>query len=377
MFGASVTLFTLLGFRVRADISWLFLALLVTWSLGEGVFPTYYPGLAPATYWWMGVLGALGLFASIVLHELSHSVVARAFGIPIRNITLFIFGGVAEMESEPPSPKAEFLMAMAGPAASAALAVVLFLLSWAGAVAGTPVPLVGTLRYLALINGILALFNLVPAFPLDGGRALRAALWYWRGDLIGATRMASNAGSLFGLALIVFGALSIVRGDFVGGLWWCLIGMFVRNAAASSYQQVITKRLLTGEPVSAFMTRDPVCVPPRVSLRQFIEEFVYGTHHEFFPVVDDGQAIGAVSTRLVKAVPRERWEETLVGQVMAPLGADSTVGPRTDAMDALALMNRTGNTRLVVVDRGRAVGILALKDMLKLLAIRMELEGEE
>ena len=178
MFGRGFRLFEILGFEVKIDASWLILAVLVTWSLAGGYFPQNYQGLAPASYLWMGVAGALGLFASIIFHELSHSLVARRYGMPIRGITLFIFGGVAEMEDEPPTAQAEFLMAVAGPIASGALALSFYIVGLLGEGIAAPVPVLAVAGWLAFVNTMLAVVNLVPAFPLDGGRMLRAALWY-------------------------------------------------------------------------------------------------------------------------------------------------------------------------------------------------------
>ncbi|MGE4014660.1 MAG: site-2 protease family protein, partial [Alphaproteobacteria bacterium] len=188
MFGRKLKVATLLGFAVYIDLSWLFLAALITWSLASSVFPVDYPGLALSTYWIMGAIGALGLFVSILSHELAHSVVARRFGIPIRGITLFIFGGVAEMEDEPPSAKSEFLMAAAGPLWSVVLAGLFYLAASLGS--GAPPAVHGTLSYLALMNALLAGFNILPAFPLDGGRVFRAGLWHLRKDFVSATRLA-------------------------------------------------------------------------------------------------------------------------------------------------------------------------------------------
>ena len=213
MFGRRLTLFELLGFKVQVDASWIFLAFLVVWTLAASVFPVRHEGLPTATYWWMGVVGAIGLFFSLIFHELSHSVVARRFGIPIRGITLFVFGGVAEMEEEPPNPRSEFLMAIAGPAASFALAIAFSAIGAAAAVVGAADSVVGVTRYLSFINTLLAVFNLVPAFPLDGGRALRASLWHFRGDLREATRIASRIGEGFGFLLITLGLLNILTGS--------------------------------------------------------------------------------------------------------------------------------------------------------------------
>jgi Zn-dependent protease/CBS domain-containing protein len=375
MFGRQITLFRLLGFEVKVDFSWVFLALLVTWSLAEGFFPASHPGLAPATYWSMGAAGAAGLFASIVLHELSHSVVARHYRLPIRGITLFIFGGVAQMEKEPESPKVEFLMAAAGPVASAALAAGFYGLSVVAAGAA-PVSVYGTTRYLALINGLLAAFNLLPAFPLDGGRVFRSILWHLKGNLEAATRTSSRVGSAFGLGLMLLGIVEVLTGNVVGGIWWVLIGMFLRGAASASYMQMLTRSALEGEPVRRFMTADPVTVEPGVTVRELVEDYVYRYHHELFPVADEGRLLGCVSVRQVKALPREKWDWTRVRDLSEPCGEDNTVEADTDAVEVLARMNRTGTSRLMVTERGRLVGILTLKDMLALLSLKMDLEGK-
>src|SRR5918997_4043923 len=272
MLGKPIPLFKLAGFQIALDWSWLILAVLITWTLASGVFPSYYPDLTPATYWSMGVIAALGLFASIILHELGHATVARRYGLPIRRITLFIFGGVAEMEAEPERPAAEFWVAIAGPIVSFLVGLVCWLLLQAGAGAGVPV--VGVLGYLATINIILAVFNLVPAFPLDGGRILRAALWYWKGSLRWATRVSSTIGGGFGILLIVLGVYRVLVGDFIGGMWWFLIGLFVRFAAQMSYQQVLVRENLRGIPVRRIMSGNPVTVSSGITIAQLIDDYI-------------------------------------------------------------------------------------------------------
>jgi Zn-dependent protease/CBS domain-containing protein len=374
MFGKKLVLFELLGFKVQADASWLLLATLVTWSLAEGFFPFLYGGLSSAAYWWMAIAGMIGLFASLVAHELSHSVVARHYGLQIKGITLFIFGGVAEMEEEPGSAKVEFLMAIAGPAASFALALLFHLLFAFAEAGGQPVTVLGVARYLTVINALLAVFNLIPAFPLDGGRAFRALLWHWKGDLRWATRVASRSGEFFGLGLILLGVYNVLTGNFIGGMWWFLIGMFLRGAAGASYYQLLTRRAFEGEPVSRFMTREPVTVSPELSIGRLVEDYIYPYHHDLFPVTRDGRALGLVGARRVKQVPRERWDDVAVGEIMEPCGPDNTVAPSSDAVKALSVMRQSGNSRLLVVESGRLVGILALKDMLELLGLKMDLE---
>ncbi len=356
------------------DASWLLLAALISWTLAEAVFPQLTPHLTQATYWWMAVATTIGLLFSIVFHEMAHSLVARRFGMPIRGITLFIFGGVAEMEQEPPSAKSEFLMALAGPVASFLLSAVFFaLFSFVGA-SGGPEAVKGTLWYLGALNGILALFNLVPAFPLDGGRMLRAALWFWRGDLTWATRIASAGGDFFGIALIVLGVISILTGNLVGGIWRILIGMFLRGAAGASYQEVLTRKALESLPVSRVMTQQPIAVSPQTSITSLVEDFIYRHHHRTFPVASQGNLIGMVGTEQVAAIDREAWPMTPVGQIMVPTNRDDVVSPEMDALAALAQMRRSGHSRLYVVEQGRLVGILSLHDVLALLSAKLELE---
>lgn len=374
MFGTGWRLFTLLGFEVRLDWTWVFLAALVTWSLASSVFPFMFEGLAPATYWWMGAAGLIGLMVSLVLHELSHAIVARRYGLPISGITLFVFGGVAHMEREPDSARAELWMAIAGPAASVVIAAACYLGATLSEAAGAPLPVWGVLAYLAYLNTILAVFNMIPAFPLDGGRVLRAALWAWRGDIRWATRIASSIAGLFGFALIALGAVSVLTGNLVGGAWYVLIGLFVRSASASANTQVVMRRALEGEPIGRFMQPDPVTVAPQPSLRQFVEEYLYRYYHDMFPVTDDGRLLGCVTVAEVKAAPHEDWDRLTVGDVMRPCDDTNTVDARRDAMQVLSLMQRTGNARMMVTDNGQLVGIVALKDLMRLLSLKIDLE---
>ncbi len=377
MFGKRIPLFTLFGFEIRLDWSWIIIAVLITWTLAAGAFPAHYPDLAPRTYLWMGVLAALGLFASIILHETAHAAVARRYGLPINGITLFVFGGVAEMEAEPERPGVEFWMAIAGPIASIAIAFVCWLLTQASAAGGLPVPIVGVLAYLALINLILAIFNMVPAFPLDGGRMLRAALWHWKGDVRWATRITSSIGSGFGILLIVLGVYNVLVGNFIGGMWWFLIGLFVRAAAQMSYQQLVVREGLRGIPVRRIMSENPVTVPPSLSVAELVDNHVYRYHYKMFPVVEEGRLTGCVSVRDIKELPREEWGRTTVESIMRRCAPENTVGPETDALAALTTMHRTQNGRLLVAQGDRLVGLVTLKDMLKFLSLKLDLEGDE
>ncbi|HDP98831.1 MAG TPA: site-2 protease family protein [bacterium] len=378
MFGKSVRLFKLLGFSVKIDISWLILALLITWSLAKGLFPTYFENLPTATYWWMGVAGAIGLFFSIVFHELSHSLVARNYGIPIRGITLFIFGGVAEMHEEPQTPKSELLMAIAGPISSLVLGGVFYGVHLIGKHTMWGEPVHGVLIYLAIINLILAGFNMLPAFPLDGGRVLRSILWSWKDSLRWATRISSQIGSAFGVILIILGAINFFSGNVIGGVWWFLIGLFMRSASQMSYQQLIIRKALEGETIERFMKKNPVTVPPSLSLYELVENFIYKYHFKTFPVVKQAELLGCVKSKRLKEIPREEWKKQTVGDIVEKCSADNTIAVDTDAVKALSAMKRSSNSRIMVVDKNnKLAGILSLKDLMEFLSLKIELEDKD
>ncbi|MEZ6097791.1 MAG: site-2 protease family protein [Pirellulaceae bacterium] len=321
----------------------------------------------------MGLAGAIGLFVSILAHELGHAVVARRFDVPMRGITLFIFGGVAEMTKEPPSAKAEFLVAIAGPVVSVVIAVACYAAGIYGA-ASLTAPIAGVLWYLGMINGVVVAFNMIPAFPLDGGRVLRSILWQAKGSLRWATRITSSIGSGFGMLLILLGVFSFIGGNFVGGMWQFLIGMFLRGAAQMSYQQVLIRHALEGEPVERFMHADVITVPPSATVDQLVEDYIYRHHHKMLPVTDDGRLLGCVTTREVQRVARGEWDQRTVGEIVKPCADENTIQRNADAMQALSNMSRNGASRLMVVEDGHLEGILSLKDLLKFISLKVELE---
>ncbi len=369
MFGKRIELFRLFGIPLRIDLSWFIVAILVTWSLAENYFPSVAVGLSSTAYWVMGAFGAVGLFASVVLHELAHALVARTFGLSIGGITLFIFGGVAEMESEPPSAKAEFMVAIAGPIASLLIASGCFFLvgipwSFPGATV-----VVGILTYLAFINRMLAIFNMVPAFPLDGGRVLGSALGQWKKSLPWATSVTSRIGSGFGVALVILGGLEIVlRQNLVGGIWFILIGMFLRNAARMSYRHLLVRNSLEGETVRRFMRTDPMTVPRSMSVAELVDRYFNRYRLQFLPVVDGSHLMGCVSASQIQELSPEEWELHTVGAIAVPCSPQSTIAPDSDAMGAMARMSRAESSHLMVVEEGRLVGVIALQDLLEFLA---------
>jgi len=379
MFTRRFKLFDLFGFEINADLSWFVILALVTWSLATRVFPADFaaPGLDPATYWLLGFVAALLFFASLLLHEVGHALMARRYRLPIRGITLFLFGGVAEMTEEPPDARTEFLVAVAGPLVSVLLGVLFTSAGLVGRAAGWPPAASVTCLGLGIANLLLVAFNMIPAFPLDGGRVLRSALWQWKGDLRWATRVSTSIGGAFGFGLIAYGVLVAIAGnDLFSGIWYALIGLFVRNAARMSYQQLLLRRALEGEPVSRFMEPSPVAVERALPVRELVDAYVYRHHHKTYPVVDGGRLVGCVSTRAVRELPHEEWDRQTVGAIAEPCSEENTVPPDMDAMQALSLMSRTGTSRLLVAEDDRLYGILALKDLLKFFSLKMELGDE-
>jgi len=376
MFGRAITLVKLFGFEVKIDLSWLILGLLITWTLAQGFFPNSYKGLEPAVYWAMGVAAAVGLLISIVFHELWHSLIARRFGLPMKGITLFIFGGVAEMTEEPPSPKAEFFMAAAGPVSSIVLGAALVGVSMFGQSTGWPKPFVGVSNYLGFLNLMLAGFNLIPAFPLDGGRVLRAVLWGWKDNLRWATRIASGIGAAFGLILVFIGAIRFISGNIIGGIWLFLIGMFLRGASRSALTQLTLQQAFQGERVRKYMKDDPVTVSPDISVQDFVEDYVFKYHFKMFPVVDGGRLAGCATLNQVKGIPREEWTRRRVSELSAACSKENTVSADDQVLTALGQMSRTNASRLIVVDGEKLVGVITLKDIMKVLSLKAELEEE-
>lgn len=377
MFRTRITLFRIAGIAIRVDASWIILLALVTWSLGGSYFPSQYRGMAPAVYWTMGLIGAFGLFASVLVHELSHAVVARRNGVPMNGITLFIFGGVAEMEEEPHEAKSELRIALAGPIATVVLILVLTPVASLMRSQHAPFPATAIVSYLAMVNLVLLIFNVIPAFPLDGGRVLRAILWKRKGDVRAATRIASQIGSGFGLVLIFLGVVRVIMGDFLGGMWSFLIGTFLRNAASMSYQQVVLREALRGSTVRRFMKAEVITVPREISVEDLVENYFYKHHYRMFPVVSDGRLTGCVSIAEVSQLPREEWDQQSVGAIATRCTADNTITADTDAVDALARMHRTGTSQLLVTEGSdRLVGMLTLQDLLQFFAMKVELEDK-
>lgn len=369
---ANVGRFRLLGIDVRIHASWLVIAILIAWSLAVGAFPQLYGGLSSGAYWLMAGLVVIGLGLSILLHEVAHTLVGRAFGIRVDRITLFLFGGVAELKQEPRSARAELAMAVAGPAFSVVAGVVLALI--AGAVQSQGFRgAAGALAYLATLNLVLAAFNMIPAFPLDGGRVLRAAIWLGLRDQARATAIAARIGGWIAIAMIVFGVGAVLTGN-AGGLWWVLIGFFLRYAAHVSVTDLQASRFLRGIPIGRVMARPVETVPASATLDWFIENRVYTSRHSVYPVMAGDICIGTLEPDQVLRTPREAWATTTAGQICKPASELMEAPPQADAAQVLADMRSKDLTHLLVVENGTLQGLVTLPDLLKLLQLEMKFE---
>ena len=369
MFKNAVQLFEIFGFKLRVDPSWLLVAALIVWSLSTSYFPDVLPDETSTLYTFLGIIAMLGMFASLILHELSHSVVARSYGLKVGGITLFIFGGVAELEEEPHDPKSEFLIAIAGPLMSLALAALFYGLSSMTA-SGAEIGAVGAVfGYLALINLVLAVFNLVPAFPLDGGRMLRALIWGVTQDLLRATRISSRIGSAFGLFLMLTGAFAVFAGGGVGGFWQILIGFFIINASNGSYQNLLVKAALRGKTAESLMTREIHTVDAQTSIAHLVDDVMLRQGVSFVPVLSGDRLLGYVDTAAARSIDRQEWPTRQVSEIMLPEGPDTTVAPDAPLNEVFKLLSAHPRRKLMVVQDGRLVGVISLSDLMHHLAL--------
>jgi Zn-dependent protease/predicted transcriptional regulator len=351
----SFRLLRLIGFDIFIHWSWLIIFVLVTWSLATGYLPSVYPAWSAGQRWLVGAVTSVLFFASVLAHELSHSVVARRRGLPVGSITLFVFGGVSMLGGEPRTARDEFAIAIVGPLTSIALAAVFAGIWGAGRALGSA-PVAAAAGYLAYVNLALGIFNLLPGFPLDGGRVLRSAIWGARGSMLTATRIAANAGRAVAAILVALGVLSLfVTGGF-GGVWFILIGWFLWNAAESSYQQLLQQNTLQGLHVADLIEPAPPRVSPEITLRQLVDQYLLKLHQRaFFVGPDAGEVLGLITLSDLRRVPEEQWETVTVYRAMTPRERLIVVTPETEATEALQLMAEHNVNQLPVV-AGAGVG---------------------
>src|SRR5712691_6066709 len=356
------------GIDIDINVSWIIILVLLTVSLATGWFPQLYPGWSTATYWVVGLISSLLLFVSVLLHELAHSLVARRRGLPVKNITLFIFGGVSNIEQEPKSPGVEFQMAVVGPLTSLLIGAVCYLLLLP--LRGTRSPLEGILFYLAVTNVLLGIFNLIPGFPLDGGRVLRSIAWKITGSLAKATRVASLSGQVIAYLFIFWGIWQLFGGDVLDGIWIGFIGWFLLSAARSANTQVMLQSALRGVTVGEVMNPTPPTVPANISLQKLIDEYFLLHGLRFALVTQGDQLAGLITLSDIRHVPREQWGYVPVGQAMIPLERLHVVSPQQSLNEVLPLMAGRDVNQLPVVQNGVLVGVLSRDAIVRFLEVR-------
>jgi len=355
---------TIMGIPMRVHFSWLIVFGLITWSLSSRYFPIAAPDLPIASYWVKGVLAALLLFASVAFHEFAHSYVAQKYKLSIESITLFIFGGVAQMKGEPPHPKAEFWIAIAGPLSSFFLSAFFYILMMSTAGGSKPL-----FAYLAQINFIIGVFNLIPGFPMDGGRVLRSVIWRRKRDYFYATQKASSVGRMIALFFIFFGLFSIFTGG-PGGLWLMLIGWFLYSAAQASYQQSTLQETLSGIKVKDIMVTDLKTLSPSITIDKAVDEYFLRYGYGGFPVIDDGKFLGIVTLKEVKNIPREDWGRVTASDILVPHDKKWEVSINDDVIKALELMIKEDKGRVVVTEKDRIIGLITRNGIARYVQIR-------
>lgn len=372
MFNTSLRVFRLWGIPVEINLSWLIVLALMTWTFATAFYPDALPDGTKTELWLLGLASAILLFVSILLHEFSHSLVAARNGLPIRKITLFLFGGVAQMERDVDNPTLELKMASAGPAMSLLLAGVFFALSKIFEQHRLTYLLTNNL---ASINLLVLVFNMVPGFPLDGGRILRAALWRKTGNVQKATRIASRIGSAFAIILMIYGVINLFAGIVIGGLWLVFIGFFLKQAAQSGYLLVTLQQTLGELRVADVMRSPVVTVDAATSLRELVDGYFLKHHYSSFPVLHEGRLAGLVALKDVKQVEMERWDEARVSDIADGGVVDYALRPEQPAETLVGLMMKKGYGRLPVVDAdGRVVGIVSRRDLMETIKMLAYLE---
>lgn len=371
------------GIDINLDISWLLIFVLITANLAYGIFPSLHPEWTTPFNWLMGAIAALFFFASILSHEMAHSLMARARGTKVSSITLFVFGGVANIEREPSSPRSELLITIVGPLTSLVLGLVFLMI---GNLAGPGLPSISVnpsvllqqlsplatlFIWLGTINIAVGIFNLIPGFPLDGGRVLRSILWSATHDLVRATRYASLAGQGFAWILMLSGALMVfginvpLFGTGVaGGLWLVFIGWFLNGLAAASYAQVVIEDVLKTVPVSRIMRRNVIPIPQHATVNELVNTYIIGTNEQAFPVMSRGVVSGLVRLSDVKKIPPELWSESTVGEIMIPTEELEVTVPNETASEALRKLRKRERDEILVLEEERIVGLLSMRDIL-------------
>jgi Zn-dependent protease len=370
MFRHAIPIGRIFGISIDLDYSWFLIVGLLAWLLAVSYYPAEFHDWSPAEYWITGAITAVLLFVSVLIHELGHSVVAKRFGLSVPRITLFLFGGVSQIAAEPPSADAEFWIAIVGPIVSFILAAILWVIA---PLLTASEPLYAICRYLALLNFILGVFNLIPGFPLDGGRVLRAVAWRITGKYRRATSIAATTGRFFGFLLIFMGVWQALGGNFIGGLWIAFIGWFLESAAGSQLQQEVLKSLLGEHKVADAMRRDFPKVAGNITLHDLVENYILPGGARYMIVNDGSGSTGMITLAGIRHVPRPEWPTTTASQVMVPLQKLETTRPDAILWSVLEKMGRDGVNQMPVVDANGIVGMLSRDDVVHYLQLLREL----
>jgi len=372
--GHTIRLGRLLGIAIEIDLTWFIIFALAAASFATNWFARYIPADTPGLMWLYGVVGSVLLFASIVAHELSHAYAGRVYGVQTTSVTLFVFGGVSRMVDEPPSPRAEFWIGVAGPLCSFVLAGVFAALWEWSAVLHAGEALASIFKLGAVLNLMLGAFNLLPGSPLDGGHVVRALAWWKSGSPAVGTRVASATGQIVGYGLIGLGVLALLGPTLnLGGLWLIFIGWFVAQQAAASIRLVQARQALSGVPVSRLMTAPVTTVPADLTVEDLVRNYFMTHAYTAYPVVEGDLLKGVLNVAAVRDLPREQWATTRVGDILPPLTAEQVIAPSADGWEALARMARTECGCVLITDGGRLLGILTHSDILRLIRARLEL----
>lgn len=371
--GGAIPLVRVAGIQITIDFSWFVIFGLIFWSLSAGYFPRAFPGQSVQAYWFAGFMGALLFFLSVVVHELSHSLMALRSGIIIPEITLFIFGGVSKLSEDARDPETEFKIAVVGPLSSLVLAGIFRVLEALFQGAGLPL-MTAVFGYLSWINIVLAVFNLIPGFPLDGGRILRAFLWWKSGSMARSTKVASDFGKGFAIVLMLLGAYQVFSGMLIGGMWMVFIGVFLRGVAEGGYQEVVMRQALEGVQAREVMVENVVTVSPDIPISHLISGYFLHYGYKGFPVEKEGNIVGIVSLGDIRDVPEEEQRSRTVGQVMTPIDSHMIITPEVSLAEALKIMSQRDMGRLLVMQNGRMIGMITKTGLLRLLEIKQILK---
>ncbi|MFL7867289.1 MAG: site-2 protease family protein [Anaerolineales bacterium] len=366
----TIPLGRILGIPVGLDPSWFLIFALVTWILAASYFPSEFANWPTAQYWIAGAITAVLFFVSVLLHELGHSVVALRYKLPVTKITLFIFGGISQIESEPSSAFSEFLIAFAGPLTSIVLAVIFGLLE---AVSTSIAPVFAMAKYLAYINGALAVFNLIPGFPLDGGRVFRAIVWGITHNLRRATEIAATIGRVIAFLFILFGVWQVLQGNWINGLWIAFIGWFLESAASGQLQQQRIHDLLAGHTVAQAMGPSCATAPIDITLRELVDHHILGEGHRYLMLTRGEEIAGLLTLHNLRDVPRDKWETITAGEVMTPLSTVKRITPEEGLEKAFDEMGADGVNQLPVMSDGKVEGMLSREDIINYLRLLQRL----